>query len=74
MKASEGRGCDCPDLVYSQPHVDDLYWLVRLDTLQAPVSQVLVPANKVSRVSGGRLLRRIFREDGRGEEDNILTA
>ena len=62
-----------PDLVHCQPHVDNLDWLVRLNTLEAPVSQVLVPANKVSRVSGGRLLRSIFGEDCRGEKDNILT-
>ena len=47
---------------------------MRLNTLEAPVSQVLVPANKVTGVGGARRLRGIFREDCRGEKDNILTG
>ena len=63
-----------PDLIHCQPHVDDLDWMVWLSALQAPVPEVLVPANKVPGVSRARLLRGVFREDGGGEKDDILTG
>ena len=33
-----------------------------------------MPANKVPGVSRARLLRGVFREDGGGEKDDILTG
>ena len=53
------------DLVHGKPHVDYLYWFVREETLQAPVSEILVPTNKITRVSGGRLLWGVLGEDCR---------
>ena len=33
-----------------------------------------MPTNEVTGVRGGRLLRGVFREDGRGEQDYVLTG